>query len=141
MSVYKTQRSESSIEYLDNARKLATFTRKCCLKIPKRYTFFGATGLANLADEVYNKSRMANSVYPTTKAEAELRRSFLIQANASLQALIGQLAIMAEILLQSGQCDSWIYNALKEWGELTSKQAVLLFKVKKSDKERYKNLC
>lgn len=141
MSVYKTQRSESSIEYLDNARKLAQFTRQCCLKIPKRYTFFGGIGLANLADEVYNKSRMANSVYPTTKSEAELRRSYIIQANASLQALIGQIDIMSYLLVNGGQCDSWIYNALKEWGELTSKQAVLLSKVKKSDKERYKNLC
>lgn len=101
MAVYKALRGESSVQYVETARKLAVHTRKYCLRMPKRYTFFGVQELCSLADDVYNETKMANSVYPTNEAELQLRRNHLIEANAKLQALVGQLGIMTE-LLKSG---------------------------------------
>jgi hypothetical protein len=40
MSVLKSQRKESSIKFLDTAYDLELHTLKCCMKLPKRYTFF-----------------------------------------------------------------------------------------------------
>ena len=39
MSVRKTDRSLSGIEFLDNAVKIYKLTFKICMKMPKRYTY------------------------------------------------------------------------------------------------------
>ena len=80
MSVYKALRGDSSVQFVETARKLAVHTRKCCLKMPKRYTFYGAQELSALADTVYNEVKMANSVFPGNQHEAQLRRDHLIEA-------------------------------------------------------------
>lgn len=43
MSVLKSQRKESGIKFLDTAYDLELHTLKCCMKLPKRYTFFIGT--------------------------------------------------------------------------------------------------
>ena len=114
MSVYKALRGESGVQFVETARKLAVHTRKCCLKMPKRYTFFGAQELSLLADTVYNAVKMANSIFPGNQHEAQLRRDHLIEANATLQALIGQLGIMADLLKQNPEKLRWLDHALEE---------------------------
>ena len=116
MSVYKALRGDSSVQFVETARKLAVHTRKCRLKMPKRYTFYG------------------------DQHEAQLRRDHLIEANATLQALIGQLGIMADLLKQNPEKLRWLDNSLEEWASLISEEAKLISGVKKSDKERFKNL-
>lgn len=140
MSVYKALRGESTVQFVETARKLAIHTRKCCLKMPKRYTFFGVTDLVTLSSRVYDEVKMANSVFPGNQADAQLRRNHLIEANAVLQALIGELSIMADLLKQNPEKLRWLDNALEEWASLISEEAKLIAGVKKSDKERYKNL-
>lgn len=135
MSVYKALRGDSSVQFVETARKLAVHTRKCCLKMPKRYTFYGA-----LADTIYNEVKMANSVFPGNQHEAQLRRDHLIEANATLQALIGQLGIMSDLLKQNPEKLRWLDNALEEWASLIAEEAKLISGVKKSDRERFKNL-
>lgn len=39
MSVLKSKRKESAIKFLDTAYDLDLHTIKCCMKLPKRYTF------------------------------------------------------------------------------------------------------
>lgn len=63
MAVYKALRGESNMQFVETARQLAVYTRKYCLKMPKRYTFFGVQELCRLADAVYNEVKMANSIY------------------------------------------------------------------------------
>lgn len=87
MSVLKSQRKESGIKFLDTAYDLELHTLKCCMKLPKRYTFFIGTELSHLASEVHNHCKMANSIYPTNEHEAQMRRDHLIEANNCLQAL------------------------------------------------------
>lgn len=124
MSVYKALRGDSSVQFVETARKLAVHTRKCCLKMPKRYTFYGAQELSALADTVYNEVKMANSVFPGNQHEA----------------LIGQLGIMADLLKQNPEKLRWLDNSLEEWASIISEEAKLISGVKKSDKERFKNL-
>ncbi len=140
MSVYKALRGESTVQFVETARKLAVFTRKCGLKMPKRYTFFGVQELCLLADTVYNEVKMANSIFPGNQHEAQLRRDHFTEANATLQAFIGQLGIMADLLKQNPEKLRWLDSALEEWATLIEEEAKLIAGVKKSDKERYKKL-
>ena len=140
MSVYKALRGDSPVQFVETARKLAIFTRKNCLKMPKRYTFYGAQELSALADAVYNEVKMANSIFPGNQADAQLRRNHLTEANAALQALVGQLGIMADLLKQNPEKLTWLDNALEEWAIMITDEAKLISGVKKSDKERYKKL-
>ena len=140
MSVYKALRGDSPVQFVETARKLAVFTRKNCLKMPKRYTFYGAQELSALADAVYNEVKMANSIFPGNQADAQLRRNHLTEANAALQALVGQLGIMADLLKQNPEKLTWLDNALEEWAIMITDEVKLISGVKKSDKERYKKL-
>ena len=140
MSVYKALRGDSPVQFVETARKLAVFTRKNCLKMPKRYTFYGAQELSALADAVYNEVKMANSIFPGNQADVQLRRNHLTEANAALQALVGQLGIMADLLKQNPEKLTWLDNALEEWAIMITDEAKLISGVKKSDKERYKKL-
>lgn len=83
---------------------------------------------------------MANSIFPGNQHEAQLRRDHFIEANATLQALIGQLGIMADLLKQNPEKLKWLDNALEEWATLITEEAKLISGIKKSDKERYKKL-
>lgn len=132
MSVLKSQRKESNIKFLDTAYDLELHTLKCCMKLPKRYTFFIGTELSHLASEVHNHCKMANSIYPTNEHEAQMRQDHLIEANNSLQALIGKCGVLME--LQHGLSE----HALEHWADLMIDEGRLIAGAKKSDKARFK---
>ena len=60
MSVLKSQRKESNIKFLDTAYDLELHTLKCCMKLPKRYTFFIGTELSRLASAVSIQKNPSN---------------------------------------------------------------------------------
>lgn len=102
MSVLKSKRKESAIKFLDTAYDLDLHTIKCCMKLPKRYTFFIGTELARLASEVHTHCKAANSIYPTRRSAGQLRE--LVQSHIKLQILAdeggdegGVSALYAEI--------------------------------------------
>ena len=132
MSELKSQRKESSIKFLDTAYNLELHTLKCCMKLPKRYTFFIWTELSHLASEVHNHCKAANSIYPTNEHEAQMRRDHLIEANNCLQALIGKCSVLME--LQHGLSE----HALEHWADLMIDEGRLIAGAKKSDKARFK---
>lgn len=132
MSVLKSKRAESSIKFLDTAYDLELHTIKCCMKLPKRYTFFIGTELARLAGAVHTHCKSANSIYPTNTHEAELRRDHLIEANNALQALIGKCSVLME--LQHGLSE----HALEHWADLMIEEGRLIAGAKKSDRARFR---
>lgn len=67
MAVYKALRGESSVQFVETARKLAVHTRFYCLKMSKRYTFFGVQELCRTVkiDGKYVSREFAISdIYP-----------------------------------------------------------------------------
>lgn len=115
MSVRKNQRGESNMQFLDTARNINVAVRKLVSRLPKRYTFLGGTELVRLAADVHHNLKGANSVYPTNQHEFQIRRDYLIHANASLQMLLDELDILynyyADDSLQ--KCISTIVGMLK----------------------------
>lgn len=132
MPVLKSQRSESSIKFLDNAYDLEVHTIKCAMKLPKRMTFFVSTDLVGLAASVHHHCKAANSIYPTNAHEAQMRRDHFIEANAALQGLISKVSLLHEF--EHGIS----VHAIERWTDLMLDQARLISGAKKSDSERFK---
>ena len=86
------------------------------------------------------RSKWRTAFFPEISTRPSFGENHLIEANATLQALIGQLGIMADLLKQNPEKLRWLDNSLEEWASLISEEAKLISGVKKSDKERFKNL-
>ena len=90
MSVIKSKRNTSDMEFIANARKLQIYTVKKCINFPKRYTFYISQPIANASTRIYEDVRRANSIYPLNQHEAQMRRDCFLRANAELYSLTSQ---------------------------------------------------
>ena len=134
MSVIKSKRKVSEMEFLMNARRLQVYTvQKCVSVIPKRYTFYLGEEIALCARRIYGGVKKGNSIYPTNAHEVQLRRDYFLRALADLQDLVSQIEVANEIIRFDDK-------VLHEWAALISKEMELVTGVLKRDKERYKNL-
>lgn len=133
MTVIKNRRGESDMAFLATARKLQIITIQKCKKFPKAYTFYLGVPIANLAKEVHNYVKQGNSIYPTNKHEVQLRRDCFLKAHATLQSLVSQAEVAAEIIGIKGQ-------DMHEWMETVVEEIKLIKAVMKSDHDRYKNI-
>ena len=134
MSVVKSQRSQSQLEFLRTARSLQVYTiQKCVNTIPKRYTFYIGNGLAESAAAVYQNVKKGNSIYPLNQHEVQVRRDYFLRAYAELQSLVSQIEVAYELL----RFDEKI---LQEWASLINSEMKLIQSVMKKDRERYKNI-
>ena len=140
MSVVKSKRGLSKMQYVENARKIEMLAFSICTKSPKRYTPFLTTKIMELASTVHDEVRAANNIYPTNKHEAQMRRDHLINANIALQNLDPKLTLLYDCLLQNPEQYHWADNAMLEFGNLIIEEAKLIANVKKSDRERFKDL-
>ena len=140
MSVYKSKRSESSMQFVDTAKKLEAFTLSCCMKAPKRYTFFLTSRIMQLASDVHEHATAANNIWPTNQHEAQMRRDELTRANIALQNLDPKLQLLYDSILQNQEGYGWIHKAMQRWGDLICEEAKLIAAVKKNDRQRYKDL-
>lgn len=132
MSVLKKDRGVSSMQFVDTAYDLDLFTIRCCVKLPKRLTFYLGTELTKLASKVHAYCKAANSVFPTNEHEFQIRRDYLIKANVALQALIGKVSLLLELECNLSRA------TLHQWNQLMYEEAKLISGVKKSDKKRFK---
>ena len=133
MSVLKSERSASSMEFLYNARQLQIYSIKKCVSFPKRYTFFVGQYIANLANEIHDDVKRGNSIFPTNTHEYQIRRDYFLKAIAGINSLVSQVEVANELF----GIDA---DAMKYWMDLISKELRLLKAVLTKDKERYKNL-
>lgn len=133
MSVIRSKRSESDMEFLYNARRLQIYSIQKCVGFPKRYTFYVSQPLANAATRVYEFVKKGNSVYPLNQHEVQIRRDFFINAHAELQSMISQLEVAQELF--GVETDT-----MKNWMEMVEKEIRLVKAVMKSDRARYKDL-
>ena len=140
MSVYKSKRGESSVQFIETARQLEAHTLACCMKCPKRYSFLLTQRIMDTASEVHDHVRAANNIWPTNQHEAQLRRDELTRANNALQNLNPKLQLLYDGIMQNPEGYKWIHKAMQRWGELIAEEARLIAAVKKNDRQRYKEL-
>lgn len=140
MSVLKSKRGKSAMQFLDTARELEVYTIRQCARFPKRFMFLITKDIVSLAKAIYNNVKAANSVYPTNTDEVQLRRNYLITANCELQCLLSQLDI-ARDFVRGTQDNKPIQSGVwQKWADLITEEAKLISAVKNKDKERFKDL-
>ena len=140
MSVYKSKRGESSVQFIETARQLEAHTFACCMKAPKRYERFLTGRIMELSSEAHDRVRAANNIWPTNRHEAQLRRDELMRANNALQNLSPKLQLLYEAARQNPEGCKWIGKAMEQWGAMIAEEAKLLAAVRKKDRQRYKDL-
>lgn len=140
MSVIKSKRGESPMQFIETARKQEVHTFSVVTKAPKRYGPYLLYKLMALATTVHDEVRAANNIYPRNQHEAQMRRDCLIRANIALQNLSPKLTLLYDAILQNPEKCPWIDHAMQEFGGYIKEEAKLIAKVKKADSERYKDL-
>lgn len=140
MSVYKRDRGESSVEFLETARLLEIEVLDFLIRCPKRYTFLLATQTMALASAVHDHVRAANNTYPTNAHEVQLRRDEWTYANNALQNLGPKLSLLYGAVMKNPKGFEWVDKAMTKIGGLMADEAKLISKMKKSDKDRYAKL-
>ena len=122
------------MEFLHTARALQIYTiQKCVNTIPKRYTFYIGTGLAESARCVYENVKRGNSVYPLNQHEVQLRRDYFLRAYVELQSMVSQIEVAYELL-------HFDEKVLHEWAALIDSEMKMVQALMKKDRERYKDL-
>lgn len=101
MSVLKSMRGESTMQFVETARQLELHMFSVVTKAPKRYGPFLTGRLMELASTVHEEVRAANSIIPRNRHEAQLRRDHLTGANNALQNLSPKLTMLYDSILQN----------------------------------------
>ena len=133
VSVIKSKRNVSQMEFLHKARELEIYTIKKCINFPKRYTFHFTQFLTESSVRIYENVKKANSVFPQNQHEAQMRRDYLLRARCELQSMISQLEVAQEIF-------GLPENVMEFWVGLIAQELDLLRGVLSNDSSRYKNL-
>lgn len=133
MSVIKSKRGESGMEFLHTARELQMYTIQKCVSFPKRYTFYVGQPIAALAVSIHNNVKMGNGMYPLNPQEVQRRRNYFLAARGELDCLVSQIEI-AQGLFGIEQ------NVMEHWMGLVEKELRLVDGILKKDRERYKNI-
>ena len=133
MSVVRSKRGESDMEFVHTVRELQIYTIKKCISFPKRYTFYISQPISEAATHIHQLVKMANSIYPLNAHEAQMRRDYLLRANAELNSLISQIEVAHELF-------GLEHNVMKFWMDIVDREIRLVKGTLKKDRERYKNL-
>ncbi len=133
MTVIRSKRTESEMQFLHTARELQIYTIKKVVGFPKRYTFYTGQPIANSATRIHEYVKMANSIYPTNQHEVQIRRDYLIRANAELNSLVSQIEVAQELFGLEPK-------TIKFWMDIVEREIRLVKAVMKKDRERYKEL-
>lgn len=134
MSVVKSERTQSTMEFLDNAHKLYIYTVQQCVNFPKRYTFYVSTEIAKTAGDILVSLKSGNSIYPRNAHEVQVRRDWFMKAYTQIQSLISLINAAHEMFGISGK-------TMQRWMEMISIETNLIKGVLEADKKRFKHLA
>ncbi|MFQ6857067.1 MAG: hypothetical protein ACLS7P_12160 [Blautia sp.] len=140
MAVLKSKRGQSSMEFVETARKLEAKILSLCIRSPKRMTFFLTSEIMRLASQVHNEARSANNIYPRNKHEAQLRRDHLTESNNALMNLVPKLGLLYDALILDPHTQEWCDGAISEIASIIASEKTLLRATKKADADRYRSL-
>lgn len=133
MSVIRSERDVSELQFLNTARELQIYSIQKCAHFPKRYTFYVSQPIANISTRIHQYVKLGNSIFPTNEHEAQLRLDYFLKAKAEVNNLVSQIEVACELF-------DIEENSMKHWMSLISTELKLLKALIKSDRERYKKL-
>ena len=136
MSVLAGKRAESKMEFLNTAHELELQTIRMTMRenaIPKRYRYVLGRPLTDAARTLNQYITYANGIFPTKKAEYEVRRKYQKRAMLEVQNMLELMRITTELIPIKN-------TVLEEWVKLATLEENLLRKWMQADRQRYKDL-
>lgn len=130
MSVIKSKRTESTMQFLETARELARFTKQQCINFPKRYTFFGGQRTYDCAYKMLENVKKGNSTFPRNTHEVQVRRDYFMAALAELNAL-------CEYIDDARSTFPIKDTIMLQWLTMVTDEMRLIKAIMQKDKERY----
>ena len=143
LTVPVSKRSESTMEFIANAEKLAAKVFRFSIRLPKRYTYKLGNPLFDHAEEVVFHCRAANIVYVNSDATFDRRRGHLVEAESHLLHVETLLGILHRVTLQlsdAGESKPPNPNVYGEFAALIEKERKLISGCKTRDTQAYKKM-
>lgn len=143
MSVPKSKRKESSIEFLNSLRELRILIYRLLNRLPKGWYRNVQENLEKLAADAYLEAVAGNSVFmcqTTDPHDYDLRHRNFMQATTKLTALQSELHMCFDLVDRGNNFFTSREEYVKVFAQCSSKCAKskeLLRKVIKSDKARW----
>ena len=135
MSVLVGDRSESGLEFLKTARDIEEKFIKIEINKPKRYGRY-LSKLVDYSMDLLSEVKAGNSIYPSTKLDADTRQVHFREGIGLCQVLVSQVEVVHDLFGNDGIST----GEVQEIAEMIDKEIRLIKGVISADKERYKNL-
>lgn len=135
MSVIKSKRKDSKVQFMQTTLELAAYTVELCRKFPKSLTFYVSQPAAQAAKGAYANVKRANSVFPKTQKDLEKRIELFQAARRELMVLSSEMDLAYEL-----QKDNIKESAITKWHDLLADSYKLITAQIKSDKARFQDL-
>lgn len=135
MSVLVGDRSESGLEFLKTARDIEEKFIKIEINKPKRYGRY-LSKLVDYSMDLLSEVKAGNSIYPSTKLDADTRQVHFREGIGLCQVLVSQVEVVHDLFGNDGISTGEVH----EIAEMIDKEIRLIKGVISADKERYKNL-
>ena len=135
MSVLAGNRKEAGIEFLKNARDIEEKIIRIEINKPKRYGRF-LSKLVDYSMDLLSEVKAGNSIYPSTKLDADTRQVHFREGIGLCQVLVSQVEVLHDLFGDDGIS----IGEVREIAEMIDKEIRLIKGAIASDKERYKKL-
>ena len=99
MSVIKSKRGLSRLQFLENAKDIYVMCLRYCENMPKKHYHYLQEPFMKLIAEMFTQSKTGNSIYASNVHEQQLRIDCFLKAYSALQAAISYLGIMQDMSL------------------------------------------
>lgn len=102
MSVPKSERSESQMEFIRQLRLLEVEILRISASKPKKFSYFINNHIIKYAAEAYSSAKAGNTIYAITEDDIRLRRQYIYKSYASIMELISQVDVFYEVYKSDG---------------------------------------
>lgn len=134
MSVLKSKRKVSSLEFLRKARELEIYMSRISDKKIRKYPRFMFDNFVRVTYKVYTNLKIANSIYISDDNSYDRRTAYVTEAYELLQGFTSQLDIFYKMYGNDGLSD----KEFETLSELSTDCRRLIIGVMKYDKETLK---
>lgn len=138
MSVPKSKRDESVIEFIATASEIHKEITTFCIKLPKRWNSIICVPMIELSSLVNRNVVCANSLKHSNKHEMQTRIDHILLAKGYLKALSEHLSLSYETLLHSDAHKEWMDKGIERISGLIVKEDDLLVGVLAYYRKLYK---
>lgn len=153
MSVLKSKRTKSSIQYLKTADDIFSYTANFCSRLSPRYTRIFTDATIKMASILVTECGMANAIYPNSDMAFEKRKEHFVEAKAALSSLDimcghiystlmlnpqGAFRTSSDKLLDGETAIKRLDDLCQTLGEMIDTEDKLLSGIIRNDRERQK---